>query len=92
MRINRMILQPTPVNSYPDNSDLRLIRMHLRPPFRDDQCSNIIRLFRISHYSYYFIRSLAIRISRIPLYFECSEMDVSDVYELNEDTNHPDTN
>ena len=35
-------VQSTPVNSYPDNSDHRLIRMDLRPPFRDDQ-SNIIR-------------------------------------------------
>ena len=61
-------IQPTPpVNSFSDISDLRLIRMQLRPPFRDDQC-NIIRLIRISHYSYHFIRSLAIRISRIPLY------------------------
>ena len=41
--------------------------MHLRPPFRGDQ-SNIIWLFRFSHYSYYFIRSLAIRIRRIALY------------------------
>ena len=40
-------------NSYPDNSDLRLIRVYLRPLFRDDQ-SNIIRLIRISHYSYNF--------------------------------------
>ena len=44
-------IQLTPVNSYPDNSDLRLIRMDLRRPFRDKQ-SNIIRLIRISHYSY----------------------------------------
>ena len=42
--------------------------MHPRPPFRDDQ-SNTIRLIRISHYSYYFIRSLAIRIRRIQLCF-----------------------
>ena len=62
------ILQSTPVDSHPDNSDLRLIRTHMRPKFRDDQ-SNIIRLIRISHFSYNFIRSLAIRISRIPLYF-----------------------
>ena len=59
-------IQSTPVNSYPDNSDLCLIRMYLRPPFREDQ-SNIIRLIRISHYSYYFIRSPVIRIRRILL-------------------------
>ena len=41
--------------------------MHLRPSFRNDQ-SNIIRLIHISHYSYYFIRSLAIRIRRIQVY------------------------
>ena len=66
------ILQSTPpVNSYPDNSDLGLIRMYLRPsPFGEDQ-SNIIRLNRISHYSYYFIRCPVIRIRRrrIQLYF-----------------------
>ena len=61
-------LQSTPVNSYPDNSDLRLIRMYLRPPFREDQ-SNIIRLIRISHYWYCFIRSPVIRIRRILLYY-----------------------
>ena len=61
------MLQSTPVNSYPDNSDLRLIRMYLRSPFREDQ-SNIIRLNRIPHYSYYFIRSPVIRIRRILLY------------------------
>ena len=55
------IIQSTPVNSYPDNSDLRLIRMYLRPPFREDQ-SNIIRVNRISHYSYYFIRSPVIEL------------------------------
>ena len=65
--IQNINIQSTPVNSYPDNSDLRLIRTHLRSLFRDDQ-SNIIRLIRISHYSYHFIPSLAIRISRIPLY------------------------
>ena len=36
--------------SVPDNSDLRLIRMYLRPPFRED-LNNIIRLIRISPYS-----------------------------------------
>ena len=41
--------------------------MYLRPPFPDDQ-SDIIRLARIFHYSYYFIRSLAIRIRRIQLF------------------------
>ena len=30
-------IQSTPVNSYPDNSDLRLIRTHLRSLFRDNQ-------------------------------------------------------
>ena len=65
LQMNKVIkkVQSTPVNSYPDNSDFRSIRMYLRPPFRDDQ-SNIISLIRISHYSYYFIRSLAIRIRR----------------------------
>ena len=29
--------ESTPVKSYPDISDLRLIRMHLGPPFSDDQ-------------------------------------------------------
>ena len=43
------MVQSTPVISYPDNSDLRLIRMYLRPPFRDDQ--NNIRLIRISPYA-----------------------------------------
>ena len=65
--INRFVLQSTSVNSYPDYSDLRLIRMYLRPTFRQDQ-SNTIPLIRISHHSYYFIRSLAIRIRRIQLY------------------------
>ena len=41
-------IQSTPVNSYPKNSDLRLIRTYLRSLFRDDQ-GNIIRLIRISH-------------------------------------------
>ena len=46
-------------NSYPDNSaDLRLNRMYLRPLFRYDR-SNTNQVFRNSHYSYYFIRSLA---------------------------------
>ena len=67
--IMQMVIQSNPVNSYPDNSDLRLIRMHLRPPFRANQ-SNIIRLIRISHHSYYFIRSIAIRFRRIQLYIE----------------------
>ena len=66
--VSLILLQSTPVNSYPDNSDLRLIRTHLRSLFWDD-ISNIIRLIRISHYSYYFIPSRAIRISRIPLYY-----------------------
>ena len=43
-------VQSTLVNSYPDNSDLPLIRMYLRPPFRKDQ-SNIIQLIRIFRYS-----------------------------------------
>ena len=37
--------QSTPANSYSDNSDLRLIRTCLRPPFREDQ-GNIIPSFR----------------------------------------------
>ena len=45
-----LIIQSTPVNSYPDNSDLRLIRTSLRPPIQDDQ-SKIILLIRISRYS-----------------------------------------
>ena len=65
--MNQNELQPIPLNSYLDNSDLRLILMYLRPPFRDDQ-SNIIRLIRISNYSYLFIRPLVIRIERIYLY------------------------
>ena len=46
--------------------------MYRRPAFRDDQ-SNIVRLIRISHYSYHFIRSLAIRIRLIQLvtFFRC---------------------
>ena len=44
------LLLSTPVNSYPDNSDLRLIRTSLRLPFQDDQCK-IILLIRISRYS-----------------------------------------
>ena len=56
-------VQSTPFNSHPDNSDLRLIHMYLRPTFRDDQSN--IRLIRISHYSSYFIRSLTIQIRRI---------------------------
>ena len=43
-------VQSTPVNSYPDNSDLRLIRTSLRLPFQDDQCK-IILLIRISRFS-----------------------------------------
>ena len=50
------MIQSTPANSYPDNSDLRLIRTCLRLPFREDQ-SNIIRIIRISPYPCYFIRS-----------------------------------
>ena len=62
-------IQSIAVNWYPDNSDLHLIRMDLRRPFRADQSTcNAIRLIRISYYSYNFIRSLAIRIKRIPLY------------------------
>ena len=64
---SRKELQSTPINSYPDNLDLHLIRMYLRPPFREDQ-STIIRLIRISPFSYLFIRSPAIRIRRIQLY------------------------
>ena len=56
-------------------SQLLLIRMYLRPQFRDVQ-SNIIRLIRISHYSYHFIGSLAIRSRRIPLIY----MDVTRGY------------
>ena len=56
-------IQSTPVDSYPDNSDLRLIRMHLKPPFRK---TNVIS--RISHYSYCLIWSLAIRIRWTQLY------------------------
>ena len=48
-----LLLQSTPVNSYPDNSDRRLIRMDFWPPFRDYQ-RNVIRLIRISHYLYHF--------------------------------------
>ena len=59
----RVVMQLNPVNSY-----LRLIRMYRRPPFRDDQRSNIILLIRISQYSYYFIRSIMIRIKWIELY------------------------
>ena len=47
--MNEKELQSTPVNSYPDNSDLRLIRTSLRPPFQHDQ-SKIILLIRISRY------------------------------------------
>ena len=61
------LIQSTLVIPYPDNSDLRLIRMHLRPLFCKD-LSNIIRLIRISHYSYYFVWSLVIRMRRIQLY------------------------
>ena len=49
-KVGRNLLQSTPVNSYPDSSDLHVIPMYMRPPFRDDQI-NITRLFRISHYS-----------------------------------------
>ena len=65
--INLIKLQSTPVNSYPDKSNLRLIRMYLRPPFRYDQ-RNIIRFIRIAHYSYYFIRALTMGSRRIQLY------------------------
>ena len=65
-QIEPSLIQSTRVNSYPDNSDLRLIRMYPRPPFCENQ-RNIIGLIRISHYSYYFIRSPAIRIRRIQL-------------------------
>ena len=41
--------------------------MHLRPPFRADQ-SNAIRLIRISHYAYHFIRSLVMPIRWIQVY------------------------
>ena len=61
-------IQSILLGSYPDTSDLRLIRTYLRPPFRDDQ-RTVMWLIRISHYSYHFIRCLAIRIRRIPLYF-----------------------
>ena len=64
---NILLIQSTSVNSYPDNSDLRVIRSYLRPPFRNYQ-SNIIWLIRVSHYSCYFVRSLTIRTRRIPLY------------------------
>ena len=37
---------------YPYNWGLRLIRMYIKPSFREDQ--NNIRLIRISPYSYYF--------------------------------------
>ena len=50
------VLQSTLVNSYQDTSDLRLIGTYLRPPFPDDQ-SNMIRLIRISHYSYFLFYS-----------------------------------
>ena len=68
-----ILLQSTLFNSYPDNSDVRLIGMYPRPPFSDDQ-SSIIRLIRISQYSYYFIQSLVIRIRRIQLYNVVSYM------------------
>ena len=69
------ILFKTTVN-YNDNPDL-LIRMYLRPPFCEDH-SNIIRLTRISPYSYFFIRSPAIRIRRIQLYLHnrCNKLVV----------------
>ena len=65
----KLLLLTTPVNSYPHNSDLRLIRMHPRPIFCDNQ-SNITPLIRISPYWYYFIQPLAIPIRRIQLYME----------------------
>ena len=64
--------QSASVKSYPDNKDIHLIRMNLRPPLRDDQ-STIIRLICISHYSYHFIWSLGIRIRRIQLHIDLTE-------------------
>ena len=55
-------IQSTPVNSYPDDSVLRLLRIYLKPPFRGDL------LIRISHCSKFFNRPLSIRIRRIQLY------------------------
>ena len=52
------VIQSNPVNSYSNNSDLRLIRSMYETPFRDDH-SIIIRSIRISHFWSYFIRSLA---------------------------------
>ena len=46
----RVEVQTTPFNSYPNNSDLCLFRIYLRPPLRDNQ-NNIIQLIRISLYS-----------------------------------------
>ena len=43
--IHLNLIRSTRVNTYPDNSDLRLIRMYLRSLFRDDR-SNIIRSIR----------------------------------------------
>ena len=40
-------VQSTPANSYPDNSDLRLIRTCLRPPFRKNQGNIPVLKFEI---------------------------------------------
>ena len=45
-------IESTPVSSYPDNLDHHLIPMHLRPPFRDEE-NKIIRIIRISPFSYF---------------------------------------
>ena len=70
--VDHFIVEKSDVQSNSDNSDFRSIReesMSQRPPFETTKVISSVRLIAISRYSYYFIRSPAIRIRRrIQLY------------------------